>query len=343
MFQAIHEYLTNLTTRFGSGWNRFWFTPSDAFTVCVLRALVGIVAIYSIFTYSFDLDRLFGPEGMLPAETVVAIQEIDANDEVEGLHYWRFSYLDYVHTVGGLWTAHIAGLAVLLLFTLGCYTRVTSVLALIVVLSYIHRGPMLTSQFEPILAMLMFYLCLAPAGVYCSVDRFLAHRRPKTPSTPEPAWDRPRTSATISIRLMQVHLTVIYAMMAIGKLMGPDWWMGTSVWWLIMSSPGPLVDLQWLREHPLLVNAWTHTIIAFELGFPLFVWNRLARPLMLAIGVVMWSSLALLTGLVTFAVLMIVANLAFISSDELRRLCPFLGERTSGVPTRANEPALARR
>jgi hypothetical protein len=48
------------------------------------------------------------------------------------------------------------------------------------------------------------------------------------------------------------------------------------------------------------------------------VWKPLARPLLLALGVVVWASLALVTGDVTFAAAMCVASLAFVSPAVLR-------------------------
>ncbi|HZZ73705.1 MAG TPA: hypothetical protein VFE24_15750, partial [Pirellulales bacterium] len=50
------------------------------------------------------------------------------------------------------------------------------------------------------------------------------------------------------------------------------------------------------------------------------IWNRLARPLLLALSVVMWGSLCLLTGDVLFSLIMIAAGLAFVSPRWLRNL-----------------------
>ena len=58
--------------------------------------------------------------------------------------------------------------------------------------------------------------------------------------------------------------------------------------------------------------------MAFELGFAILIWIRLARPLLLGIAVVMWLTLALLTGQVAFSLMMLVANLSFCSPDWLR-------------------------
>jgi hypothetical protein len=69
-------------------------------------------------------------------------------------------------------------------------------------------------------------------------------------------------------------------------------------------------------------------IVAFELAFPLLVWKPLARPLMLGLGVIVWSTVAVLSGLIPFCLLMMIANLAFIPGCEMRQLCSrFLARR----------------
>ncbi|HEX4148840.1 MAG TPA: hypothetical protein VHY20_07625 [Pirellulales bacterium] len=323
----MQAYFQMLIERFGAAWNRFWYSPSDPLTLSVLRVCVGLLATYTVFTYSFDLTSVFGADGLVPVRMVRSLQE----------GRLRFSYLEYIHGNSTLWAVHLAGLAIMLLFTAGVFTRVTSVLALVVFLSYIHRAVLLTSQFEPVLAFLLFYLCLGPAGAYLSVDRRLALRR-GAGIAPEVSAS---FAATIAIRLMQVHLTVVYAMMALSKISGMVWWNGTAAWWLMLNSRDTLMDFSGLSDKAIrentasagsrlaiyLINAWTHLILAFELSFPILVWNRLARPLVVAAGVLVWGSVAVLTGLLSFALVMIVANLAFLSPNQMRSLLGLLGRR----------------
>src|ERR1700677_4284061 len=101
-------YFERLTEGFGQAWNRFWFTPSDPYTLSVLRVLVGLVATYSIFTYSFDLDRFFGPAGMLPPDVVRSFLESRSAADAT----FRFSFLDNIPSSGELWAFHLLSLAV---------------------------------------------------------------------------------------------------------------------------------------------------------------------------------------------------------------------------------------
>ncbi|MGE0609907.1 MAG: hypothetical protein AB7O62_22645, partial [Pirellulales bacterium] len=71
------------------------------------------------------------------------------------------------------------------------------------------------------------------------------------------------------------------------------------------------------HEHPFIVNLWTHAVVAFELAFGLLIWNRLWRPMLLGLSLLMWCSLALVTGLVPFCFLMILAGVAYVPGEVL--------------------------
>jgi hypothetical protein len=85
------------------------------------------------------------------------------------------------------------------------------------------------------------------------------------------------------------------------------------MWWLIARSDSRLVDLTWLASHPYLINGWTQGVVILEIAFGLLIWNRFARPLLLAASVIHWILIGLVTGLLSFTAAMLVANLAFVA------------------------------
>jgi hypothetical protein len=115
---------------------------------------------------------------------------------------------------------------------------------------------------------------------------------------------------------MQVHVAIVYGLMGLSQLTVDTWWIGLGTWWLVARADSRLIDLTWLN--PSLIQLWNYAQLLFEFTFALLIWNRLARPLLLAIGVFMWPLLALATGFGTFAVMMLIANLAFVPSSALR-------------------------
>jgi hypothetical protein len=319
--KLIKEYFETLAERIGTNWNRFWYTPSDAYGVSFLRVLTGLMAMYFIASYTADLIRWFGPYGLLSVDTVKLLTGASLAVGADGTIVARESLFYYFDNPAILWVIHALSFLVVLMFTVGLFTRVTSILSFIAILSYIHRAPMLTGQFEPVLTMLILYLCIAPAGVYFSVDRLLRKRKEKASATLHREDESTKyVTATISMRLIQLHVAGFYLMMGITKLAGETWWLGDAVWWLMAHNESRLVDFTFLGRWEAwpVFNLWTHAIVAFELLFGILIWNRLARPLLIGISVIMWTSLALITGLISFCAIMLAANFAFVSSDTLR-------------------------
>lgn len=313
MRAADTTYWEDLTTGVGQSWNRFWFTPADPLPLCVLRIGVGLMTLAFFLSFTGDLSRWFSFQGLLPPQSVRTWLE------ATGIKNHHYSILYYLAQPAELWGFQILAILVALCMTAGLFTRVTTILTLAALLSYLHRAPMIAGHQEPILAMLLFYLCLAPAGRYLSLDEFWQRRKNK--GQPAAAESHLSLAAAVPLRLLQVHLAAFYLMMAATKLSGDAWWNGDAIWLMLAQTHTRPLDLSGLREQTFLINAWTHAIIAYEFLYAVLIWNRLARPLLLAAGVLVWLSIALATGLTLFALTMLVANLAFVSPALLRQLC----------------------
>ncbi len=321
---AFKKYYAQWVSEVGAGWNRFWFSHSDVFPLAVMRILVGLAAIYFVASYSLDLVRWFGKDGLLPMDVVTTINtELDiTNPDITRLELppMRPTYLSLVDGAATLWIIHLIGMAILAAFTVGAYTRVTSILSFVVILSYINRAPILTGQFEPVLTAMLFYLCIAPAGYCLSIDQRLREKRNNDEDAPklESLANKKSMVATIALRLMQVHLSLLYVVMGLSKLIGMTWIDGSGIWMLLARSESRILDVSFLHRVPEIVFLWSHAIIIFEIAFGILIWNRHARPLLLVLAVPMWLSLGLVTGLMTFSLMMLVASLIFVSPESLR-------------------------
>ena len=322
-------YWSRLFEQLGERWNRFWFTPADPAPLAGLRILAGLLAIYYVASFTTDLTRWFASDGLLTTETV---RQLTSPQTAEGSTPANFhwSYLYYARKPAELWIAHLAGLAIVTLFTTGLWTRVTGVMALVVVLSYVHRAPMINGQFEAVLTMLLAYLAIGPSGKLWSVDAWLAARRTTAAGSRGDATEG-SVVANVSLRLLQCHLAALYMLMCLTQLggaydgeNGATWWRGEALWWLLVKTESRLVDLTFLHTPTgrYVVAAWTHAIVYGELAFALLIWKPLARPLLLVLAAVAWLSLLPVTGLVSYCVAMIVANLAFLDAGIWRAWMP---------------------
>lgn len=325
----MSDYFQLLFQSVSRGWNRFWFAAADPLPLGILRAVVGGMAFFYLAAFTPELVSWFGPEGMFPLDSVKALRG-----------RWAVSLLDYISSPAALWGFHIASLIAAGLFAAGVKTTYAKWAALAAVLSYSHRAPMIAGQFEPVLSLALFYLCIGPCGAALSVDAWLAARgdapssaaasegrigdgfEPLTSRKAAPTPPGPTVAANLSLRLLQLHLALIYIMMGLSKTGGQVWWSGEGVWWLLARPDSRLVDLSFLARGAAgvyLLNAWTLLVLWTELATGVLVWNRLLRPIVLGLSTLCWLSLAAASGLVSFCLLMSLITLgAFIPADFWR-------------------------
>ena len=204
-----------------------------------------------------------------------------------------FSHLFLLESNFSIWITHIVGMIILLLVAWGVAPRISTTAGFIIVLCYVHRAPMVTNQFEAILCMLFLYLSV---GSLCVDFRDINAL----------SW-----TSNVATRLIQVHLCGFYVLIATSKLGSPVWWTGEAAWYLITDVQHRLVDLAVLTSSPFLMNGITHLWLLTELLFPVLIWNRHTRPLMLLLVTISWIWTAFLTGLVAYSLLMFARKSGF--------------------------------
>ena len=110
-------------------------------------------------------------------------------------------------------------------------------------------------------------------------------------------------------------------MAGLGKLQGPSWWTGMAIWRTMTAGEFAVGNFTAMAEWPLVLNFLTHFSLALELLYPILIWVRIARPLILAGALAMHLGIAVINpGLAEFSLVMLAANLAFISGPWLRGL-----------------------
>jgi hypothetical protein len=165
--------------------------------------------------------------------------------------------------------------------------------------------------------MLAMYLAVGPSGDAFSLDRWLAGRRAGSPLPVRCSW-----SANLALRLIQIHLCIIYLFAGMAKLTGPAWWDGTALWMALGNMEYQSLDMTWLADWPRLINLMTHVTLFWELSYSALIWPRLTRGVVLALAIPLHMGIAICLGMVTFGLAMLIANLAFVPSSWVRALSP---------------------
>lgn len=306
--KVLSDYFRELYQSAVAGWNRFWFVPADPATLGLIRILAGLMLLYTHLVWARDLEGFFGSAGRLSPEFVRAFHRTG----------WAWSHFHWIEAPAALWSVHVAALVIIAMLTVGLASRVTSVLTFLITVSYVHRVPGALFGLDQINAMLAMYLMVGPSGAAYSVDRWLAAKRRSAPASPS-------VTANIAIRLIQVHMCIVYLFAGFGKLLGETWWLGTAMWGAIANYEYQTLDVTWLGEWPLVINALTHTVVAWEVSYSVLIWPRLTRPLVLALAVPLHLGIAFCMGMITFGLVMLIGNLAFVSPQLVRQFLSWIG------------------
>ena len=221
-------------------WLRFWFSPGDPIVLGVLRWLVGGMLVYTHIVWGLNLHAFFGPDGWHSLEAINALHD--------GQYIYSFWYLVPVEW---MWTVHVLCVVVLFMFMIGLATPATSVLSLIITISYCYRAQIANYGLDQINGMLLFYLMIGGAGGRLSVDALLRSWFGKTSEQ----MSSPSMRAGLGLRLIQFHYCVIYFFAGTSKLQGDTWWTGEAMWLTLANYDYQTLDMTWMAQFPWFLNS----------------------------------------------------------------------------------------
>ncbi len=287
-----------------SGWDRFWFTPIDSATLGLIRICAGAMLLYSHAVWTVDLEGWFGGEGRLSPEF---------SQLYHGSQYaWSHLYFDMPSAL--LWTLHLSALVVFAMLMIGLFTRPVSIVAFLLAVSYAHRMGGAEYGLDRINVTLAFCLMIGASGSAYSIDAW--RRKRKTPDGSVSL----STSSNIAIRLLQIHMCVIYLFAGISKLQGETWWDGTALWLGFANYEYQSFDMTWTSDHPALLALLVHITVFWEVFYVALVWPRITRYIAVAVSIPLHVAIAVCMGIIPFALSMLVGNYAFVSPQLTRKL-----------------------
>ncbi len=319
----------------GNTWDRFWFAPRLPHTLALLRILTGAMLLYTHLVLATQLMSFLGDQAWINNETGRQLHD----GTWFPVNFAR-SYLWWISSPFLLWLHQLFAIAVTAAFMVGFMTRITAPLAWFLQLMFLHRLTGHLFGLDQIVTYSVMYLMLAPCGACYSVDAWLrkkwAQRRETSGLLRFMLPDAtPSVAANVATRLFQIHLCMIYLFGGLAKARGELWWDGTAVWFAVGNYEYQSVDMTWMASYPMLFSALTHVTLFWEVFYCALVWPRLTRPIVLLIAVAVHGGIAMFLGMITFGVMMIVANMIFLEPEWIMALSK--GELFSKKEQRADE------
>jgi HTTM domain len=312
LLNDVIVYFIDLGRSATRAWGEFFFKPADPTSLGIMRVAVGGLLFWNVAVLGPDLRDYLGSDGWIGPEA--------AQHYLREHSPWAWTFWFWVPD-RWLYPAWAACLIALALFACGFRSRVTAVMAWVIAVSTVRRAPAALFGFDQMIATWTMYLAaFGASGQALSLDRYWLRRRgviPRLDSAPAPT-----VSANLSLRTIQLHLALVYGTAGLSKLMGPEWWNGTAMEMIILTPEYRRFDLTVLTAFPLLLSSMTHAGLFLEISYPVLIWVRKLRPLILAAVVLMHLGIDFILGLTEFGLTMIAANLAFVSGAWIRRLNP---------------------
>lgn len=280
-----------------AAWNRFWFEPTSTSTLGVIRIAFGLVSLAWALTLVEDLGPFFSSSGVVPKQPAEA---------------WTWGLLAHSTSMPLVWL--VFGLLVIgsVGVVLGFWSRLSMLLVFIGLMSFQRRDPWILNTGDGLMRLLSFYLLLAPTGSALSVDRFLRH--------PKDFWQSPLRSPWV-VRLIQIQLSAVYLFAVWDKVQGTTWNNGTAVSYALRI--GDLTRFQVphaIAASALIGSLLTYGSLATELSMAFLVWNRKARPYVIAAGVTLHLFIDATLTVGFFSYQIFVAYLAWAPPDRLDAL-----------------------
>jgi hypothetical protein len=281
--------MTGPWTRFRAGWERFWFVPQSTAPVEVVRIVFGVLATGWMLSLAPILVPFFGPDAAIPPT------------QLPVLGWSLLTLVGGTPLIWALWLAGVLGAAAL---AVGYRTRLASLLVFVVMVSVNRGAPLAFNAGDGLMRVLSFYVLLMPAGSAYSVDRWLADRHG--------VWTFPR-HAPWALRLAQIQLSVIYLSTVWEKAGGVLWRNGTAVSYAMRIGDIERLPMpSFVTDSILLTQLATFGTLAAELAIGVLVWNRAARPYVLALGVLLHLSIEFTLAVGFFGLGMMTLYLAFL-------------------------------
>lgn len=309
----------NLVSRLGEAAVAFVAAPASPWPLATFRIGLAIVLLVQAGWIAGSLYDLHGPGGLI--QWSVSDRWIPIG--VPRLRWFAEALgpfgLEAATVVQLFFFVYVASLACLMI---GWHTRIAAIAAWFTHLTLKMSASASVYGVDHFANISLFYAMWMPLAGAASVDRSAGR-----------CSGEPSAAARLGLRVLQIHLCIVYFASGIEKASGEGWWTGAVIWDSVMRPDLTVFNLTWLAraEWVTVAVAWGTLIV--EIGYPIYVWPRLTRRAWALATVGMHVGIAIFLGLWAFSGIMIVLNTAaFLVPSEPTHLEPDTTDTPNSAP-----------
>jgi len=268
---------------------RFALEPASPEPLAFLRVGIAVTLIGEAAVLAPYLFDYYSSLGLVQAPVADALGRRGLPSIAAAAHLLG---LTEVVAVRLAFAAYVIALHLLLV---GVWTRGAAIASFVLFLMLKRAGAASAYGAFEFAHIALFYCAVAPVGGAFSLQR---PRRPPSPG------------ARLGLRVLQLHLCVVYLSSGITKALGEQWWNGEAMWRALMRPGHVWIDFSWVASFPLAAKIACWATLLCEIGYAAFVWIRPVRPFWISAVVALHVGIAVALGLVFFSTVMIVLNLS---------------------------------
>ncbi len=272
-----------------------FFKPAAPETLGFFRIAVSSFALVQLFVLLPDWMWLYGPHGLLPWEVSEALNT-NSTPSVLLLS----NLLQHIHIAPNI-TLYIITLVYFIALAgllAGFKTRLMGITAWLMHIMLNTTAHFTAYGVETFLHIALFYCAVLPVGCCISVD---ARKKPLT---------TPQYLIILSVRIIQLHLCIMYLSCGIEKSMGVQWWNGEAIWMALQQDQFHRVNTGWMAQIPIVPKLLCWGTLFVETLYPVAIFYKKTKKIWLISIISMHAFIAIFLGLQLFGALMILLNIS---------------------------------
>ena len=288
--------------------SRFWLfflQPASLVPFVFLRVSFAVFSLCMCIALYPYLYSLHGNEGYMQWVITDGVFKKDWIPNLHDLYSWvnHFVAVTDVQVIRVAWLLYMF---CLLCIAAGFFSNYMAAVAWLLHLLFLNTANIYGYGVETFTHILLFYFIFMPVDSSVSITSFIRKRR----STHPVKQRRRRVSARIFLRLLQLHLCIIYVNAGVAKMFGSQWYNGEAVWRSFTQFRFNTIDLTWMAFYPFIPVVAGWLVLITEALYPVFIWLPATRKWFLTAIIVMHFCIGFIMGLYFFSTIMVIMNLA---------------------------------
>ncbi|EIM08414.1 membrane protein / Vitamin K-dependent gamma-carboxylase [Planococcus antarcticus DSM 14505] len=248
---------------------------------------------------------------------------------------WQSHFLnpniDILHANFSFNFFYFAGIFIMIFYTLGLGNFLFKLLTYLFVLLLYAASPFLGDGGSNILMIVLAYMIFTNNSAYFSLFSKKCSQNPFS-----------RITHNLFLILILIQTCILYFFAGFFKAQGAMWLHGTALYYILNIDSFRMLNTNFLTEivinSSFLLTVGAYSAIFLQLFFPLIVFNKYLKYLVLVGSIFFHLGIAFLMGLVQFGMIMIALDLLFLNDKEYKFIYGTIFKKRNLIKSRLFKP-----